>query len=109
MRYRSETFGQYGYGAGLPPHFGIGVLLGTPIAVASGLAAALAGAGGGESVSIPKVERAAASRPKENELLAVPVNKLYDRGTTVMMSANLLRERIGGGRIPRRAAQRTIQ
>ena len=25
----------------------------------------------------------------------MPVNKLYDRGTTVMMSANLLRERIG--------------
>jgi NADH-quinone oxidoreductase subunit G len=34
-------------------------------------------------------------RPKENELLAVPVTKLYDRGTTIMMSANLLRERIG--------------
>jgi hypothetical protein len=29
-------------------------------------------------------------------LLAVPVNKLYDRGTTVMMSADLLRDRIGG-------------
>lgn len=43
MRYRSETFGQYGYGAGLPPHFGIGVLLGAPIAVASVLGAALAG------------------------------------------------------------------
>ena len=41
-------------------------------------------------------EREAAPRPKENELLAVPVNKLYDRGTTVMMSANLLRDRIGG-------------
>ena len=36
------------------------------------------------------------SRPKENGLLAVPVTRLYDRGTTVMMSANLLRERIGG-------------
>ncbi|MGZ9166411.1 MAG: molybdopterin dinucleotide binding domain-containing protein, partial [Anaerolineales bacterium] len=34
-------------------------------------------------------------RPKEKELLAVPVNKLYDRGTTVMMSAHLLRDRIG--------------
>ena len=40
-------------------------------------------------------KREAAPRPKENELLAVPVNKLYDRGTTVMMSANLLRDRIG--------------
>jgi NADH-quinone oxidoreductase subunit G len=60
-----------------------------------GLGAHLAAADRGESVSIPKVEREAAPRPKENELLAVPVNKLYDRGTTVMMSANLLRERIG--------------
>jgi NADH-quinone oxidoreductase subunit G len=48
-----------------------------------------------EMVSVPKVEREAAPRPKENELLAVPINKLYDRGTTVMQSANLLRERIG--------------
>jgi NADH-quinone oxidoreductase subunit G len=60
-----------------------------------GLGAHLAATGRGESVSIPKIEREAAPRPKENELLAVPVNKLYDRGTTVMMSANLLRERIG--------------
>ena len=60
-----------------------------------GLGAHLAAAGRGESVRIPKVEREAAPRPKEHELLAVPVNKLYDRGTTVMMSANLLRERIG--------------
>ena len=29
-------------------------------------------------------------------MLAVPVTRLYDRGTTVMMSANLLRDRIGG-------------
>src|SRR5690606_28121006 len=27
MRYRSESFGQYGYGAGLPPNFGVGLLL----------------------------------------------------------------------------------
>jgi anaerobic selenocysteine-containing dehydrogenase len=40
--------------------------------------------------------REAAQHPKANELLAVPVNKLYDRGTTVMMSAHLLRDRIGG-------------
>jgi NADH-quinone oxidoreductase subunit G len=50
---------------------------------------------GGETVNIPQVQMEAAPRPKENELLAVPVTKLYDRGTTVMMSANLLRERIG--------------
>jgi NADH-quinone oxidoreductase subunit G len=51
-----------------------------------------------ETVNTPRVDalRDKAPRPKENELLAVPVNKLYDRGTTVMMSANLLRERIGG-------------
>jgi NADH-quinone oxidoreductase subunit G len=52
----------------------------------------------GETVSIPQVNalREAAPRPQEKELLAVPVTKLYDRGTTVMMSANLLRNRIGG-------------
>ena len=58
----------------------------------------------GETVNITRVERAraeprrseAAPRPKEKELLAVPINKLYDRGTTVMMSAKLLRDRIGG-------------
>jgi NADH-quinone oxidoreductase subunit G len=51
-----------------------------------------------ETVELPQVpgSRESSLRPKENELLAVPVTKLYDRGTTVMMSANLLRERIGG-------------
>jgi len=48
----------------------------------------------GEKVSIPKVQKDAAPRPKDNELLAVPVTKLYDRGTTVM-PAELLHERIG--------------
>jgi len=50
----------------------------------------------GEKLSIPKVHasREAAPRPKENELLAVPVTKLYDRGTTVL-PAELLHERIG--------------
>jgi len=48
----------------------------------------------GEKLSIPKVQREAAPRPKENELLAVPVTKLYDRGTTVL-PAGLLHERIG--------------
>lgn len=55
-----------------------------------------AAAARGEKVSLPKIQKEAAIRPKENELLAVPVNKLYDRGTTVMMSANLLRDWIGG-------------
>jgi hypothetical protein len=52
----------------------------------------------GETVSMLKVDasRESALRPKENELLAVPISKLYDRGTTVMMSANLLRDWIGG-------------
>jgi NADH-quinone oxidoreductase subunit G len=61
-----------------------------------GLGAHLTGAAQrGETVSLPKVEREKAPRPRENELLAVPVNRLYDRGTTVMMSADLLRDRIG--------------
>ena len=59
-----------------------------------GLGAHLA-AGGGEVLEPSRVPREAAPRPKENELLAVPVNKLYDRGTTVMQSADLLRDRIG--------------
>ena len=50
----------------------------------------------GEKVSLPRVQKETAPRPKENELLAVPISKLYDRGTTVMMSANLLRDWIGG-------------
>jgi NADH-quinone oxidoreductase subunit G len=49
----------------------------------------------GETVSLSRAPREAPPRPRENELLAVPVNKLYDRGTTVMMSADLLREWIG--------------
>ena len=48
----------------------------------------------GETVSIPDVQKEAGLRPKEDELLAVPVTKLYDRGTTVA-SAELLNERIG--------------
>ena len=50
----------------------------------------------GEQVKLPRIEKEAAPRPKENELLAVPVTKLYDRGTTVMMSADLLRDWIKG-------------
>jgi NADH-quinone oxidoreductase subunit G len=49
----------------------------------------------GETVSLLKVQKeAAALRPQENELLAVPVTKLYDRGLTVQ-SAELLNQRIG--------------
>jgi NADH-quinone oxidoreductase subunit G len=48
----------------------------------------------GEKVSISRVQKEAVARPKENELLAVPVTKLYDRGTTVL-PAELLHERIG--------------
>lgn len=36
----------------------------------------------------------AAPRPKENELLAVPIAKLYDRGTT-LKSTELLDQRVG--------------
>jgi NADH-quinone oxidoreductase subunit G len=50
----------------------------------------------GETVRIPRVHvsREAVRRPKENELLAVPVTKLYDRGTTVV-PAELLDQRVG--------------
>jgi NADH-quinone oxidoreductase subunit G len=48
----------------------------------------------GETVSIPEVQKESGLRPKEDELLAVPVTKLYDRGTTVA-PAELLTERIG--------------
>ena len=63
-----------------------------------GMAAQLsAAASRGETVNVPKVEKEPATRrPRENELLAVPINKLYDRGTTVMKSADRLRGWIGG-------------
>jgi NADH-quinone oxidoreductase subunit G len=48
----------------------------------------------GGTVRIPKVRKEAALRPKEKELLAVPVNRLYDRGVTVL-PAELLHQRIG--------------
>jgi NADH-quinone oxidoreductase subunit G len=49
----------------------------------------------GVAVKIPKVRKEAALRPKEKELLAVPVNKLYDRGVTTGGTAQLLSERVG--------------
>ncbi len=48
----------------------------------------------GKTVHIPKVRKEAALRPKEKELLAVPVNKLYDRGAT-LNPAQLLNQRVG--------------
>jgi|JFJP01.1.fsa_nt_gi NADH-quinone oxidoreductase subunit G len=48
----------------------------------------------GAAVHISKVRKEAALRPKENELLAVPVNKLYDRGVTVNPT-QLLDQRVG--------------
>ncbi|MFZ5822429.1 MAG: NADH-quinone oxidoreductase subunit NuoG [Chloroflexota bacterium] len=48
----------------------------------------------GETVSILRVEKEAGLRPKEDELLAVPVTKLFDRGLTVA-PAELLSGRIG--------------
>jgi NADH-quinone oxidoreductase subunit G len=55
----------------------------------------------GETVSIPSVpaSREVAPHPKDKELLAVPIAKLYDRGTTVMVSDHLLHERIGEARV----------
>jgi len=48
----------------------------------------------GATVRIPKVRKEAVLRPKDKELLGVPVNKLYDRGVTVN-PAQLLDQRIG--------------
>jgi len=48
----------------------------------------------GEAVSLPEVQSGAGLRPKEDELLAVPVTKLYDRGATVT-PAELLNAHIG--------------
>jgi NADH-quinone oxidoreductase subunit G len=48
----------------------------------------------GEAVRIPRVHKEAAPRPKEKELLAVPMTRLYDQGTTIR-SARLLDQRVG--------------
>ncbi len=52
----------------------------------------------GGVVNIAKVKKEAALRPRENELLAVPVNKLYDRGVTINPT-QLLDQRIGDAAI----------
>ena len=68
---------------------------GTTYENTQGLGVQLVGAAErGETVSIPEVQKKAGLRPKEEELLAVPVTKLYDRGVTVA-PAELLNERIG--------------
>ncbi|MCC6300932.1 MAG: NADH-quinone oxidoreductase subunit NuoG [Anaerolineales bacterium] len=68
---------------------------GTMYANKHGLGAHLSSAATrGEKVSIPRVQKEAVPHPTDKELLAVPVNKLYHRGTTVM-SAELLHQRIG--------------
>ncbi|RJP51528.1 MAG: hypothetical protein C4583_08500 [Anaerolineaceae bacterium] len=60
-----------------------------------GLGAQLTSAAGrGETYKLPAAKKAKSLRPKEGELLAVPVTKLYDQGTTVLPAA-LLAERIG--------------
>ncbi len=60
-----------------------------------GLGAQLTSAAGrGETYKLPAARRARSLRPKEGELLAVPVTKLYDQGQTVL-PAELLSERIG--------------
>lgn len=48
----------------------------------------------GETYDLPAVKKAKSLRPKEGELLAVPVTKLYDQGATVI-PAELLAQRIG--------------
>ncbi|MBL8076958.1 MAG: NADH-quinone oxidoreductase subunit NuoG [Anaerolineales bacterium] len=46
------------------------------------------------TVRIPKVRKEAVLRPREKDLLAVPVNKLYDLGVMIA-STELLEQRIG--------------
>ncbi len=49
----------------------------------------------GEMPRLPESRKRATLRPKENELIAIPVTKLYDRGATVIPS-QLLHDRVGG-------------
>jgi hypothetical protein len=48
----------------------------------------------GEKFSLPRLQRAAPLRPRENKLMAVPITRLYDRGVTLTAST-LLEQRIG--------------
>jgi NADH-quinone oxidoreductase subunit G len=61
----------------------------------NGLGAQLTSAAArGETYKLPAAKKAKSLRPKEGEVLAVPVTKLYDQGTTVI-PAELLAQRIG--------------
>lgn len=52
----------------------------------------------GESVRLASPRANKLPKPKENEVLAVPVTKLYDMGTTIV-SAQLLNQRVGAATI----------
>jgi NADH-quinone oxidoreductase subunit G len=62
----------------------------------------------GETVSIPEVREEAGLRPKEDELLAVPVTKLYDRGTTVTPATLLTQSHRGRHDSPAPEAARKL-
>jgi len=64
---------------------------GTTYANTQGLGYPLAS---GKASSLPEVTTTESKRPNENELLAVPISQLYDRGLTVI-SSELLHARIG--------------
>jgi NADH-quinone oxidoreductase subunit G len=49
---------------------------------------------GGQALSQPQLQEGNALRPKENELMAVPITRLYDRGITVE-TAPMLTQHIG--------------
>ncbi len=68
---------------------------GTTYENTQGLGVQLVGAAErGETVGIPQVQKEAGPRPQEDELLAVPVTRLFDRGITAA-SSELLHGRIG--------------
>ena len=68
---------------------------GTTYENTQGLGAQLTSAAGrGETYKLPAAKKAKSLRPKEGEVLAVPVTKLYDQGGTVVQ-AELLSQRIG--------------
>jgi NADH-quinone oxidoreductase subunit G len=72
---------------------------GTTYENTQGLGAHLvSGAGRGERVSLPKVQKETVLRPKEDQWLVVPVSKLYDQGVTVK-SSQLLASHIGAATV----------
>jgi NADH-quinone oxidoreductase subunit G len=48
-----------------------------------------------EMGSLPEMRSVESKRPSETELLAVPISRLYDRGQTVLPSADLLQMHMG--------------